>query len=207
MPLPSMQIEKKIMTNSPKIFNISTFNPRKEDKYFLDTNVWYWTTYCGSKIFSKPNQPANYQLEKYPEFIEKIQDVGAKIFHCPLTYTELANIIENNEYQEYLKSIPSYIKKKEYRKLRKEREKVIKEIDTAWKTICSMSECLNLNVDKETIKAAHQFLSSSVLDAYDAIFIHFMSAHNLTMLVSDDSDMASIRIDQFFTANRRILNK
>ncbi|WP_336929875.1 hypothetical protein [Acinetobacter tandoii] len=192
-----------------QIFDLTKRNirPDAKDKYFLDTNIWYWCTYCGSKVFSTIKQPAPYQLSYYPAFVERIQDEGAKIYHCPLTYTELANIIENAEYEEYLSKQSSKISKKEYRKINNEREKVVKEIDTAWRTINSMSECLELKLDNETIKATHNFLSSSQLDAYDAIFIHFMKSHDLKMLVSDDHDLASAEIEQLFTANRSVLKK
>lgn len=209
MLLASIQKEKIRVSKTSKIFDISRTTPDQEDKYFLDTNVWYWLTYCGSKKFYSTRKPAPYQLKIYPNFVEKIQDEGAKIFHCPLTYTELANIIETAEYEEYLSkhSAIAKITKKEFRNIPTERKNVIKEIDTAWKAISSMSECLKLEIDNETINATHNFLSTSVLDSYDALFIHFMKAHNIRMLVSDDIDMASAEIDQFFTANRKVLVK
>ncbi len=196
------------LSHNIQIFDLTKRNikPDAKDKYFLDTNVWYWFTYCGSKVFSTSKKPSPYQLNYYPAFVERIQDEGAKIYHSPLTYTELANIIENAEYEEYISKRSSRISKKEYRKNNDERKKVVKEIDTAWRTINSMSECLELNLDKQTIKATHNFLSSSQLDAYDAIFIHFMRSHNLKMLVSDDGDLASAEIEQLFTANRNVLN-
>lgn len=197
------------LSHDMQIFDLTKRNirPDAKDKYFLDTNIWYWFTYCGSKVFSTIKQPAPYQLDYYPAFVERIQDEGAKIYHCPLTYTELANIIENAEYEEYLSKQSSRISKKEYRKINNEREKVVKEIDTAWRTINSMSECLELKLDNKTIEATHNFLSSSQLDAYDAIFIHFMKSHDLKMLVSDDHDLASAEIEQLFTANRSVLKK
>lgn len=188
-----------------EIFNLKkNVIPDPQDKYFLDTNVWYWFTYCGSKVFSEKNQPAPYQLRYYPAFVEKIQDEGAKIYHCPLIYTELANVIEHTEYKEYLDKSQSEITKKQYREIKEEREKVIREINTAWRTINSMSECLELNLNKDTIQATHTYLASSQLDAYDAIFLHFMKSHDLKMLVSDDRDLASAQIEQLFTANKNI---
>ncbi|WAU73456.1 PIN domain-containing protein [Acinetobacter sp. TR11] len=194
------------MSKAAKIFDISHSYPQTKDQYFLDTNVWYWLTYCGSKNFYSSRKPAPYQLEKYPNFVEKIQDKGAKIYHCPLTYTELANIIESAEYEEYLTK-NSHITKKAFRKIEAERKNVVKEIDAAWKTICSMSECLTLEINADTINATHSFLSTSILDSYDALFIHFMKSHDIKMLVSDDSDMVSVEVDKFFTANRKVLRK
>ena len=43
------------------------------DKFFIDTNVWFWLTYAASNEIQTQNAPARYQLEVYPEFIEKIE--------------------------------------------------------------------------------------------------------------------------------------
>jgi hypothetical protein len=34
-----------------------------------------------------------------------------------------------------------------------------------------------------------------------------MKSHDIKMLVSDDSDMVSVEVDKFFTANRKVLRK
>lgn len=190
-----------------QITNISLVKPERTDKYFLDTNVWFWFTYCGANFISS-NKPRDYQLEHYPLFIEKIQNIGAKIFHCPLIYTELANLIERTEYEEYLKSHNldrNAFSRKKFRAIESARQKVIKEIECAWNTISSFSECLELTLNGGTIQATHSFMKQSKLDPYDAIFIHFMNSHNIKMLVSDDGDMMESKVSEIFTANKKYL--
>jgi len=189
-----------------QIFNIRATTPESSDRYFIDTNVWYWFTYCGSNQFAEENS-RRYQLIQYPRFIEKILEVGAKIITCPLVYTELANLIERNEYNEYLsiKQLePNQFSRKQFRENKSSREKVLNEIHTAWSTICSIApDCLELRLDLHTANAAHTFMSQSMLDPYDAIFIHFLNSHNINMLLTDDGDMMTTNIEQIFTANNR----
>lgn len=191
-----------------QICDIKTTIPESSDRYFIDTNVWYWFTYCGSNQFAEENA-RKYQLENYPAFIEKILNVGAKIITCPLVYTELANLIERNEYDEYLSNNNLHSDKfsrKEFRKNEHARKKVLSEIKTAWSTICGIApECLELALDLKTVNAAHEFMSKSMLDPYDAIFIHFLNSHGIEMLVSDDGDMMTTNIKQIFTANNRFI--
>lgn len=193
-----------------QIFDIKTITPQSNDRYFIDTNVWYWFTYCGSNQFAEENA-RRYQLTEYPAFIEKILDVGAKIITCPLVYTELANLIERNEYNEYLskKHLKSHeFSRKEFRKIKDAREKVLNEIKTAWSTICGIApDCLELNLDLQTANAAHAFMSRSMLDPYDAIFIHFLNSHNINMLISDDGDMMTTDIEEIFTANNKFITR
>lgn len=191
-----------------QIINISLVQPERTDKYFFDTNVWFWFTYCGANFISS-NKPRAYQLENYPLFIEKIQNIGAKIFHCPLIYTELANLIERTEYEEYLKVNNldrNVFTRKKFRENELARAKVIREIESAWSTISRFSECLELTLNSSTIQATHSFMKQSKLDPYDAIFIHFMNSHNIKMLVSDDADMMTSNIEQIFTANNRFIS-
>ncbi|WP_440095157.1 type II toxin-antitoxin system VapC family toxin [Acinetobacter baumannii] len=193
-----------------QIFDIKITTPDSSDRYFVDTNVWYWFTYCGSNRFAEENA-REYQLIEYPKFIEKILDIGAKIITSPLVYTELANLIERNEYQEYLSNnrLESYqLSRKAFREITSAREKVLKEIKTAWDTICGIApDCLELKLDLETANAAHAFMSRSMLDPYDAIFIHFLNSHNIKMLLSDDGDMMTTDIEEIFTANNRFITR
>ncbi|MDE4038333.1 MULTISPECIES: type II toxin-antitoxin system VapC family toxin [Acinetobacter calcoaceticus/baumannii complex] len=182
--------------------------PDKNDRYFLDTNVWFWFTYCATKQFTT-NEPHHYQLKFYPEFIEKILDVGAKIVTSPLVYTELANLIERTEYEEYLfkKNLnKESFSRKQFRAISSARNEVLLHIKTAWETICQLAqECLELNLNLKTTQAAHDFMSGTMLDPYDAIFVHILNSHDIKMLISDDGDMVNSGIEQIFTANRKYL--
>src|SRR5690606_7714994 len=130
------------------IFQIEKVSPTGKDKYFVDTNVWFWFTYCASKEMEAAGGAKRYQLHKYPEFVEKILDAGGKLYHCPLVYSELANVIERVEYEIYLSENKGVdISRKKFRKLPEQRAQFLKELDVAWKTICEVSNCIDVKLN------------------------------------------------------------
>ncbi|WP_278419979.1 PIN domain-containing protein [Stutzerimonas kunmingensis] len=145
-----------------ELINISASRPAGTDKYFVDTNVWFWFTYCASKEINTANKPRRYQLEKYPEFIEKVLDAGAKLFHCPLAFSELANVIERTEYDIFKASgAGNNLSRKTFRSMQREREKVINEIKIAWRTVNSLSTCLDIRLGKDVVTSALTCLESA----------------------------------------------
>ncbi|OZY39223.1 hypothetical protein CJF43_24095 [Pseudomonas fragi] len=185
------------------IFNIQGSRPLHTDKYFVDTNVWFWFTYCASKEINTPSRPRRYQVEKYPEFIEKALDAGAKLFHCPLVFSELANVIERTEYDIYASGGNNQnVSRKGFRKLEAERSKVIQEIKIAWSTVNSVSTCLNINLSQKIIPPALAYLESAPLDSYDAFYLQVMSSEGITKLITDDRDFTVAGVESLYTASR-----
>ncbi|WP_353171840.1 PIN domain-containing protein [Acinetobacter rudis] len=193
-----------------EILDITKVTPEATDHYFFDTNVWFWVTYCSTndeRDLNIVNGPKKYQIEKYPDFVEKVLDIGAKIFHCPLTYTELANLIEKAEYAKYINthSLGKSFTRKNFRENQDSRKLVMDQIKTAWETINQFSTCLGLELIEQTTQAIHSKMERSSLDSYDAIFIHLMQSHKIQLLVSDDRDMMTSDISQILTANNNFL--
>ena len=167
-----------------KIINIQSSRPVHTDKYFVDTNVWFWFTYCASKEINTSSKPRRYQIERYPAFIEKALDAGAKLFHCPLVFSELANVIERTEYDIFTSDKKNAgVTRKGFRKLEDERKKVIQEIKIAWSSVNSVSTCLNINLNQQTVTPAIKHLESAPLDAYDAFYLQVMSSEGITQLI------------------------
>ncbi|KZN15904.1 MULTISPECIES: type II toxin-antitoxin system VapC family toxin [Pseudomonas] len=186
-----------------KIINIQSSRPVHTDKYFVDTNVWFWFTYCASKEINTSSKPRRYQIEKYPAFIEKALDAGAKLFHCPLVFSELANVIERTEYDIFTSDKKNAgVTRKGFRKLEDERKKVIQEIKIAWSSVNSVSTCLNINLNQQTVTPAITHLESAPLDAYDAFYLQVMSSEGITQLISDDRDFTVAGVDELYTASR-----
>lgn len=186
------------------IINIQVARPVHTDKYFVDTNVWFWFTYCASKEISTSSKPKRYQIEKYPEFIEKALDAGAKLFHCPLIFSELANVIERTEYEIFISDHKnSKVTRKGFRKIVAERKKVIREIEVAWSTVNSISTCLSVNLSEKTIPPAIFHMQSAPLDAYDAFYLQVMSSEGISKLISDDRDFTVTGIESLYTASRQ----
>ncbi|RZR29847.1 type II toxin-antitoxin system VapC family toxin [Vibrio vulnificus] len=190
----------------PTIHSVQRTTPVHQDRYFVDTNVWFWFTYCASKEISTDRSPKRYQLEKYPEFIEKVLDSGAKLYHCPLVYTELANIIEKTEFDIYCENNPAAtINRKEFRSLESEREKVMSEINLAWRTINDLSTCLDINLREDRVPSIHELLSTTTLDSYDALYLGLMQQEGIEKIITDDNDFVSSTVADIYTANNRIL--
>lgn len=182
------------------ILNINTARPNHTDKYFVDTNVWFWSTYCASKEINTSHKPRRYQVEKYPQFIEKALDVGAKLFHCPLVFSELANIIEKTEYEIFLSEESKNISRKKFRAIQEKRKNVIQEIKIAWKTVESLSTCLDINLSRSIVPSALSCLEAAPLDPYDAFYLQVMSAEGITKLITDDRDFRTTGIHSIYTA-------
>ncbi|MGE6184722.1 type II toxin-antitoxin system VapC family toxin [Aeromonas media] len=176
-------------------------NPLPGDSFFIDTNVWLWTTYFSSRDFSSAHKPfANYQIVKYPNYIEKILDAGANMYHSALTLTEIAHVIEKVELDIYREvSGHSNTKLKDFRKIIECREKVIHEIKTAWEAITSMSRCLDFVGNSNLSQKCIEILSTSQLDSYDSIMTHVAITHSIRKILTDDKDFETIKDLEVYT--------
>ncbi|EHD2236921.1 PIN domain-containing protein, partial [Vibrio vulnificus] len=173
------------------------------DRFFVDTNVWFWLTYAASNEIQTKNSPVRYQLERYPEFIEKILDEGASLYHSPLALSELTNIIERTEYETYLLSSGDDITRKEFRNIEELREKVMIEVSNAWSQVTMMSETLEVKLDSALADHALQTLNDYCLDAYDAFYVKSMSDYQITNIVTDDRDFHGLGL-VLYTANNSL---
>jgi len=191
-----------------QIFNLNSHKPIKGERYFIDTNVWFWATYVSSKGVELPRHPERYQLADYPKFIEKALDDEAKLCHCPLTLAELANVIENTEFEIYKKCTNNeFLRKKEFRGITDEREAVLKEIQVAWDSINAMSECIDIKLDLNSAKEGCNILKEGTVDSYDAFFIQIMREHQIDYVVTDDYDFSTIQKQILITANPKATKK
>lgn len=187
------------------IKSIDVEEPVRTDRYFVDSNVWFWFTYCASREIEINDAPRRYQLEKYPEFLQKVLDSGAKIYHCPLVYAELANIIERTEYEIYKATNSGVVKtRKEFRSDSGRRKAVVDEIKMAWDTINSISNSLSFSLNNAIVEGVHSLFENSALDAYDAFYCYLMEKSDIKKIITDDADFNSVEGQELYTANRRI---
>ncbi|MFK5949697.1 MAG: PIN domain-containing protein [Methylococcales bacterium] len=188
-----------------QVFDLTDYKPIPNENYFVDTNVWYWTTYLSSKEMSSHNKTQDYQMEDYPSFIEKALNDGASLCHCAMTFTELANIIEHTEYELYkLKSGKEYFSKKEFRKDIDARTQVLKEIDTAWSTINSMSKCIDVNLNSDFVDKSKIIMDEGNVDPFDAFYVQIMRDNKIDFIVTDDHDFCSTN-QIIVTSNKKAL--
>lgn len=190
-----------------QVIDLNNSKPMKGEKYFIDSNVWFWTTYVASKDMQLPNHPQDYQINSYPRFLEDALNSGCTLCHSPLTFTEISNIIEKTELDIHTaKSGNEYCTRKEFRKDKALRDNMLKEIDTAWETISSMSECITTSIDNEFINQVKLIIESSKLDPFDAFFVQIMKDENIDCIVSDDHDFCTYNKNIVVTANRKALS-
>ena len=77
------------------VIDIISDNPRQEDIFLVDTNVWYWQTYTKASILSKPwNQ---YQVQQYPSYLNKALAANSLLSYCGLSLMELVHSVERSE--------------------------------------------------------------------------------------------------------------
>lgn len=186
------------------IINIRKHTPHRTDRFFVDTNVWFWLTYAASNEIQTQNAPARYQLESYPAFIEKILDEGACIYHSPLTLSEITNLIERTEYDIYSLQSRQSPTRKQFRGMKEQRKRVMTEVANAWNQIQHMSQCLDIQINSELSLRALDTLKNHCLDAYDAFYIESMSNYGVTKIVTDDSDFNGLEVS-LCTANIKLI--
>ncbi|MEK6662695.1 MAG: PIN domain-containing protein [Pseudomonadota bacterium] len=190
----------------PQTLDLNKHSPIKDELYFVDSNVWFWTTYVTSKHMALPQPPQEYQTSTYPAFLEKILNEGAKLCHCPLTLAELANVIENTELDFYREAINNiHFEKKAFRQKKDARQTVLKEIEVAWETMNSMSKCLDIKLDLTFSENSRKIMAEGTVDPFDAFFIQVMRDNKIDYVVTDDRDFCTVNKQIVITANRKAL--
>lgn len=189
-----------------QIFDINSYSPIKDECYFVDTNVWFWTSYVGSKSMPCTKQPEQYQLTSYPRFLERAVNDGAILCHSALTFSELSNLIENTELDLYrLKVGNKHFDKKAFRRISNERKSVLVEINIAWKAVSAMSKCLHSKLDDQFVRNSYTTMCEGVVDPFDAFYIQTMRDNSIDYVITDDHDFCSISKHMIITANSTTL--
>lgn len=191
-----------------QVIDLRNNTPIKGERYFVDTNVWFWTTYVASKNMQFPDPPEQYQVSEYPRFLERALNDGAKLCHCALMFAELANIIENKELDIY-KSVNNkpYFAKKEFRNIEKERTTVLNEIQVAWNAISKMSACIEVNVDSSFIAGAQSIMEKGRVDPFDSFYVQTMRKNKIDYVITDDHDFVTVSNQIVVTSNPRALRR
>lgn len=193
------------------IFDIRSYQPVKTDLFFVDTNVWYWLTY--SRASMRINNPQNYQTKYYPKFTSSALNNGAQIYQSGLSLAELTHLIERSEFEIFasanplLFSCPKTFSKKFRYDYPVQRKQVISEIESIWAQISTLATPLSNLVDQKTCTDAVAALSTFYIDGYDLFIIDTMLKNNITSIITDDCDFASIKNIKMYTANNRVLQE
>jgi predicted nucleic acid-binding protein len=186
-----------------EVIDIRNDSPRSNDKFFVDTNVWFWTTY--QRATQSPSPPSPYQTSDYPQYLDKALGINAQILRFGLSFAELANLIESTEYEIIYKP-PLCLNRKEFRhNNRSYRGSVINEVESAWSQVIGMSSAIDLTIDDPKTDSALKFFKKHPIGGYDLFILEAMKENKLVQIITDDGDFACVPDIQVFTANRNVI--
>lgn len=189
-----------------QVVDLRADTPKPTDKFFVDTNVWFWTVYSNARI--SPTPPRAYQARDYPTYLQKALTAGAELKWTGLSFSELAHRIEETEYAIFTSPPAPHLPKKEFRhNLPAERQRVMQEVETAWQAVESLGKPLDkpVVIDGAETAAALQELKARALDGYDVFALRATLASGITQVLSDDGDFCVVPNITLFTANRTVL--
>jgi predicted nucleic acid-binding protein len=185
------------------IIDITTDTPLETDKFFVDSNVWYWVGYTNASVTARHNQSTD-----YPNYLSQCLLNAANLLKCALSFPELAHIIERTEREIFEQINQTTISPKNFRhNYPTERQQVVTEIQNVWALIELMTnnQTIPLNVDDQAVSAALTSLTSLALDGYDLFMLDAILQAGITQVITDDSDFGQVSGIQVFTSNQRLI--
>jgi len=181
--------------------------PKPTDRFWVDTNVWFWTVYA--RIGFSPTPPWPYQTRDYPTYLKSALAAGADLRWCGLSLSELAHRIERTEFDIYSQLVSGAPpKEKEFRhNLPAERLRVMQEVEAAWQAVEAMGKPLDqaVIIDGKATTAALQELKAHALDGYDVFSLRTVLASGIANILTDDGDFCVVPNIVLFTANRNVV--
>ena len=180
--------------------------PAQNDQVFVDTNVWFWSTY------SKASHPAvgtrHHQIRHYPTFLKNARTIGAGLHVCDLVLPELMHQIEESERLIYLASSGlTDITRKEFRHNHPHaRHGVVQEVAAAWGTVEQICGGSSHSVGAVDSTQALADFASMPLDGYDMYFHQVMEHLGLDRILTDDGDFCMLDGITVLTANLRVID-
>ncbi len=182
------------------IIDIRRYAPREGDVFLVDTNVWLWMTH--SLLSSTPKA---YQVSRYPGFAKKALESKASLKRLDLSFPELANCIERDEYEIY-NSINKCNTNKFRHNYSKERLYIVNQVNSSWSQVRNMSSSVEFTLCPNVVESAVQTFTNYPLGGYDLFFIEALKENQMTGILTDDMDFACYPGIKVFTANNRVVS-
>ncbi len=192
------------LTVRAQVVDINKDEPKSADRFLVDTNAWYWLFY--SRASQAVSTPKSYQLSDYPSYINKAISASS-LLHCfALSFAELAHNIEKAEREIYGSQSNRNIHTKEFRNnCITQRRKVVTHIIDTWDDVKSISTLLDMKLDTSFMQTALSLFPSVSLDGYDLFMAETALQTEVTQIITDDSDYATVPGLTIFTSNRNII--
>ncbi len=187
------------------VIDIRNDIPKPEDKFLVDTNIWYWLTYTRASLADSP--PRSYQVNDYPSYVSKALSAKSQLLRCGLSLAELASLIERTELEVFAKASGiDKMKRKEFRHNHpSERTGVVSEIEAAWSQVQAMAQIVDVQIDEAISDNALKRLSTQPLDGYDLFLLESISKSGVIKVITDDGDFVTVHGIQVFTSNHNAI--
>lgn len=159
----------------------SLFNPKKNDRFFLDTNIWislYIPNYSSNKFL----------VNESVAFYNKIKASGAKIFTSSLILSEFSNVYITNCFKNYKNNntTKSNITKKQFRQ-EPEYQKVISNLKVYLRQILKISEKIDDEFSVFDLKTFEIELEK--FDFNDKYYLEVFGIKKNLIIVTTDADL------------------
>ena len=187
------------------VVDLRSDQPRQIDRFFVDTNVWFWLTY------SKASQVATqkYQTIKYPHYLQAALKVKSALYKCLLSFAELSHVIERSEFNIFCLQETCELSPKDFRhNFPTQRKQVIEEIELAWLQVdaFTVNNSLSYHVDQKAMDLAKTQIASIGVDIYDVFYVDALTSAGITQVITDDIDFGQFDGITVFTANNRLID-
>lgn len=181
------------------VVDISVDTPRENEIFFVDTNVWYWTTYSKASLYSLSNP---YQTSNYPAYVNRALNIGAKLKYSGLNILELTHVIERSECE--ISGTGANFK--EFRhNYAAQRAAVCAEINSCFLQVKSIGNYFDVDLSETEISHVISRFNNFEVDGYDCMIAANLLRKGVDKIVTDDGDFASVPGVTVFTANRNII--
>lgn len=183
------------MANIVDIRTVDINSISSTDVFAIDTNALLWSCYGNSSHVALRRFVSEYQTRFYPDFIQNLVGNGNKLYTTNLNITELCSVVERNEFEifKYL-TRQRFYKKKDYRKLPRERRHYKNKLDSTLKVLhhsyISKIEVVEIPYDYDSTFS--QAIPVMTCDAFDYAVIEYLKSIGITNYISDDKDFCTI---------------
>lgn len=183
------------------IVDLRSDQPKTEDAFLVDSNVWFWVGYSNASLSDRFNQSVD-----YPGYIDLALKNGSSLYRCNLSFAELAHSIERSQRKIFDKNLRPKDFRHDYAD---ERQIVMTEIENVWNLVSAITNgnAIETNLTDAFITRSLSRLKSEALDGYDAFMVEAMLSMNITQVVTDDSDFAQVAGITVFTAHDGLIGQ
>jgi predicted nucleic acid-binding protein len=190
------------------VVDIGQDQPRPQDIFLVDTNIWLWQTY-GPSIPPRPD--VQQKIGTYSRYFRSARGKGATLAYSWLLLFELAHVIESTERSIYEQQVGRTIRAKDYRhNYPRERQNVTAEVENVWKQIQSMAvPASDLMIDESLANTALARFKTQALDGYDLLIVEsiLQAGAGEIKILTDDMDYVTVPNIKVFTLNPLVLRQ